>query len=167
MGKDSKLNIEGWKIVAVFVVVLFAYFGCEAARADSSVFVEAGGTVLSGETSKGVALILGQEFGRWELSGGYVSYQICRCNYPEDLEPNIFVQGQRVVELGPTALGIGMAYFQNTNRALGKNLTWSLMMQWNVNDRLALQFRHWSNAGSGKPNLGQDLISIAYRFGDL
>lgn len=161
MGKDSKLKVEGWKIVLVFVVILLAFFWNEA---RSEVFVEAGGTVLSGETSKGAALILGQRFNRWEIAGGVLSEQECRCNYPEDLDINMFVQGQRIVKWGGTRLGIGMAYWQNTNRALGKNLTWSLLIGYEFTDNFSLQVRHWSNAGSGKPNLGQDLISATWRF---
>ena len=162
MGKDSKLKVDGLWIVAVFVIILLFFFYNEA-KSDE-VFVEAGSTVLSGETSKGGALILGQRFGQWEVAGGVLSPQECRCNWPEDIGTNIFVQGQRIVSYKSANMGIGMAYWQNTNRALGKNFTWSLLVGWQVNERLSLQIRHWSNAGSGKPNLGQDLLSATLRF---
>jgi hypothetical protein len=60
-------------------------------------------------------------------------------------------------------IGIGAAYFQNTNRALGKNLTWSLSLGFG-GEHWSVRFRHFSNAGSGSPNLGQDLLTIGYEF---
>ena len=163
MGKDSKLGIEGVYIVALALLIMLLVFTCEDADA---IEFEAGPGLLSGEYSEGGALIFSGEFAnRWHLGGGYVSKQTCHCNQPADLRENIFFEVQRRAQWRAVQIGIGPAYWQNTNRALGKNLTWSLMLGLKF-DRLSVRFRHYSNAGSGTPNLGQDMVTIGWRFGD-
>ena len=159
MGKDSKLGIDGLWVIALFLVILMFFLYQEADAAE----IEAGPAFLSGEFSEGGALLITERVGRFSVGGGYISKQYCHCNYPADLRENIFFQGQRIVEYKKAEIGIGAAYFQNTNRALGKNLTWSLSAgyggeHWNV------RIRHYSNAGSGSPNLGQDMLTVGYRF---
>ena len=92
-----------------------------------------------------------------------MSKQHCHCTWPADLEENIFFQVQRVSEYKNWELGIGPAYFQNTNRALGKNLTWALSIGYK-GKKWAFRLRHYSNAGSGSPNLGLDGITVGYSF---
>lgn len=159
MGKDSKLGIQGYWIVLAFVLLLAFMFWKEAKAAE----FEIGPAVLSGEYSEGGALMINEDFGNWRIGGGYVSEQYCHCNWPADLSSNIFFHGQRVVRYKALEAGIGAAYFQNTNRALGKNLTWSLSLGVG-GDHWSVRVRHFSNAGSGKPNLGQDMVTIGYRF---
>ena len=160
MGKDSKLKINGVWIVLAFVVVL-CFFAYKEANAFEA---EVGPGFLSGEYSEGGAAIITERFGKWSVGGGYVSKQTCHCRYPADLDENIFFQGQRMFDYKNAELGIGAAYFQNTNRALGKNLTWSLSLGYRFTDHWTVRIRHWSNAGSGSPNLGQDLLTIGYNF---
>lgn len=142
-----------------FVLLLAFFFYKEAKAAE----FELGPTILSGEYSEGGALMVTERVGRWSIGGGFTSDQYCHCNWPADLGSNIFFQGQRIVEYKAFEMGIGAAYWQNTNRALGKNLTWSLSIgaggeHWSV------RIRHYSNAGSGRPNLGQDMITLGYSF---
>ena len=159
MGKDSKLKIDGKWIIAAFLLLLvfFAY------KEANALELEAGPGMLSGEYSEGGVLMITERMGKWSLGGGYVSPQRCHCNYPADLEENIFFQGQRILEYKRAEMGIGAAYFQNTNRALGKNLTWSLSLGYG-GEHWSIRIRHYSNAGSGKPNLGQDMITVGYAF---
>lgn len=159
MGKDSKLGIQGYWILAIFIALLAFFFWKEAEGAE----FEVGPGLLSGEYSEGGALILNERVGKWSIGGGYVSKQYCHCTYATDLEENIFFHGQRIVEYKMAEIGIGAAYFQNTNRALGKNLTWSLSIGLG-GDHWSVRFRHFSNAGSGSPNLGQDLLTLGYKF---
>ena len=159
MGKDSKLGIEGYWILAVFLVLLAFFFYKEANGAE----FEAGPGLLSGEYSEGGALIINERVGKWDVGGGYISKQYCHCTSPTDLKENIFFHGQRIVEYKMAEIGIGAAYFQNTNRALGKNLTWSLSLGFG-GEHWSMRLRHFSNAGSGSPNLGQDLLTLGYKF---
>ena len=159
MGKDSKLGIDGIWIILVFVLVLIFFLYEEA----NAVELEIGPAVLSGEYSEGGALIINESVGKWDIGGGYISKQVCHCNYPDDLKENIFFHGQTIVEYKMVEIGIGSAYFQNTNRALGKNLTWSLSLGFG-GEHWSVRMRHFSNAGSGSPNLGQDMVTIGYQF---
>lgn len=159
MGKDSKLGIQGVWIVAVFLLILvfFAY------KEANALELEAGPAVLSGEFAEGGALMITERIGPWSLGGGYVSKQVCHCRYPAELKENIFFQAQRILEYKRAELGIGAAYWQNTNRALGKHLTWSLSLGFG-GEHWSLRLRHYSNAGSGSPNLGQDMLTVGYSF---
>ena len=159
MGKDSKLGIQGYWIVLAFIVALALAFCHEAKSAE----FEGGPTILSGEYSEGGLLMITERIGPWSIGGGATSPQRCHCNWPADLDTNIFFQGQRIVDYKKVELGIGAAYWQNTNRALGKNLTWSLSVGYG-GEHWSVRIRHWSNAGSGKPNLGQDVLTIGYQF---
>ena len=163
MGKDSKLGIDGLYLVLVFLALLFFFFSRESEAAE----IEIGPTSLSGDFAEGGALLLTEREGKWSFGGGYVSKQFVQtCPRPDcafDIEENIFFQVQRVVDYKKWEMGIGPAYFQNTNRALGKNLTWGLSLGYR-GERFSIRLRHYSNAGSGTPNLGQDMITVGYDF---
>lgn len=159
MAKDSKLGVPGWSMVLVFLVVL-CFFAYQRANALE---LELGPGFLSGEYSEGGTLMLTDSVGNWDIGGGVVSKQHCHCRSPEDLEDNIFFQAQHIIEYKRAEIGIGAAYFQNTNRALGKNLTWSLSIGFG-GEHWSIRARHFSNAGSGSPNLGQDFLTFGYEF---
>jgi len=159
MGKDSKLGVQGYLLVGVFLLITIFFFYKEAKSAE----FEVGPALLSGEYSEGGVLMITERMGKWSIGGGYISEQYCHCSHSTDLKENIFFQGQRIVDYKRFELGIGAAYFQNTNRALGKNLTWSLSLGFG-GEHWSVRVRHWSNAGSGTPNLGQDVLTIGYSF---
>ena len=163
MGKDSKLKIDGlWIVGAFFLLALFFY-----SKESDSMELEIGPTNLSGEWAKGGILMFTQREGHWSFGGGYVSEQfVSTCPRPDcdnDIEPNIFFQVHRMVEYRRWELGLGPTYFQNTNRALGQRLNWGLSLGYKYGD-WTLRIRHWSNAGSGAWNLGQDALTIGYTF---
>lgn len=160
MGKDSKLKIDGfWLVLAFIVIACFVWY-----KSADAIELEVGPTFLSGEFAEGGMLVLSAPLSkRWYLGGGYTSKQQCHCRYPADLDENIFFQVQHRAQWKLLEIGIGPAYWQNTNRALGKNLTWSLSMGL-VGEHWSVRLRHFSNAGSGTPNLGQDALTIGYAF---
>lgn len=160
------MKIKGFWLVAGFFVLLMLAF-CHEAR--SEVTIEAGPTFLSGDYADGGALIISERFlGRYEVHAGYIyKQQVDTCGRPDckfDIEENIFFGAQRVAGWNRFKVGIGMDYFQNRNRALGKNLTFSLLLGYEIGDNYVLRIRHMSNAGSGAPNLGQDMLTIGWRF---
>jgi len=162
--------MKGIYVVALFLILLMLAF-CHESKADVS--VEVGATNLSGDWA-GEGLIISERFGKYDFGIGYITEQevttTCGPHLPRtskcrfDLRENIFLHAQRVVQYKRCELGIGPAFFQNTNRALGKRFTIGLMAGCRIAERWSIRVRHYSNAGSGTPNLGQDLLSIGYRF---
>ena len=161
IGKDFKF--EGKWLVIAFLILLFWFLATEA---EAQTEIEVGATNLSGDWAGG-SLVLSETIGKWSFGGGYVSEQFVktceRIDCENDIDPNIFFQIHRVVKRNRWELGIGPSYFQNTNRALGKQLTWGLSVGYRWK-RVAFRFRHYSNAGSGRPNLGQDMLTVGYVF---
>jgi len=64
----------------------------------------------------------------------------------------------------PAEAHIGVAYWIETNRFIGDELGYHLALKWHFGDHLSLGVRHWSNAGTVKPNRGQDLLTLGWRF---
>lgn len=154
-----------WPCYVVLQIVTMAlFFQCTRAEADTR--LELGAGFLSWEYSDGGAAILTERFnGKYDVSLGIVTEQYCRCTFPTDIDDNLFVQVQRVFVGSRFELGIGAAWFQNSNRALGKRFNVPLSLGYRLTKRISLRVRHYSNGGSGVPNVGQDLITVGYRFG--
>jgi len=163
MGKASK--IKGHWIVLAFALLMVFFLANEGESAE----IEVGPTFLSGDYAEGGIILLSERVGVWSFAGGYVSEQFVntcgwggKC-FDNDLQENIFFQVQRVIEYKRYEIGIGPAYFQSTNRALGTSLVWAVSLGYG-GDHWSIRFRHYSNAGSGTPNLGQDALTIGYAF---
>lgn len=155
-------------LVGLFVLLLTLGF-CKEGRADE-VSMELGAAFLSGEYSKGQVLFINERFDRYSIGLGVISDQEVtdrsgNTYFPEE---NIFLQGQRHVSLSQKfGLGIGAAYFNATNRAIGSKFEFTLSIHYQLSDRFSVQIRHWSNAGSARPNMGQDALTVGYHFGEL
>ena len=165
-------------LVLLFLFILFYLFARES---KAEVQLELGPTNLSGNWAGG-ALLLSERFGKYDFGIGYISEQTVslrafdlkspdckritdgfnRCDF--EIRENIFIQAQRIVKYKRCEMGIGPAWFQNTSRVSGKQLNFSLMIGCNLSEKSFIRIRHWSNAGSATPNLGQDLLTIGWRF---
>ena len=163
-----------------FFLLLFLYLAAREVRAE--IQLELGPTNLSGDWAEGGALLLSERFGKYDFAIGYISEQkvnlrtfslhdpsctkitdgFNRCNFV--IRENIFVHAQRIVKYKKCEMGIGPAWFQNTSRVFGKQLNFGLMIGCNLSEKAFIRIRHWSNAGSATPNLGQDLLTIGWRF---
>ncbi len=153
--------------VGLFLLVMLFGF-CREAKADE-VSVEIGPTFLSAEFAKGGTLILSERFDKYSVGMGVVSKQTVIDSSGDKYTPrqNLFVQAQRHVNITDSIdMGIGLAYFNATHRALGSNFTAALSLTYEVTDSFSIRYRHWSNAGSASPNMGQDAITIVYHFGE-
>ena len=133
--------------------------------------IEAGPTYLSDESSDGYMIVVSERFDRWDLGIGHVSEQDVLPGWEKrhgygrvHLKRNSFIYGQRIWTKGKFELGLGLAYFDNTNRALGQRTTYPVVIGWNFNKDLSIRLRHFSNAGGATPNLGQDAITIGWSF---
>ena len=163
-----------FKPIYLIVLFLFALFYLFAREAKADVQLELGPTNLSGDWAEGGGLLLSERFGRYDLGIGYISEQrvnvtcgphlpkTSRCDF--DIRENIFIHAQRIVKYKKCEMGIGPTWFQNTSRVFGKQLNFGLMIGCNISDQAFVRIRHWSNAGSASPNLGQDLLTIGWRF---
>ena len=155
-----------------FWLALLLTFMVSTAQAELS--VEIGPTFLSDSRAKGFMLLGQERFGKYDIGLGYVSQQkfnhpcgpefarTVRCDF--ELNENIFFNAQRIFSTGNWEFGLGVGAFQNTNRALGRNFTFSTSGRYTLSSGLFISFRHFSNAGSGTPNLGQDAINIGWTF---
>lgn len=59
--------------------------------------------------------------------------------------------------------GLGFAY-TNVEWEYTCQLTAALMARWRFTDRFAAQWRHFSSAGSCRPNAGRDFLTFTFRF---
>jgi len=137
--------------------------------------VEVGYGNLSSEWT-GPVILVQERFDDWLIGMGYVGEQWVtpdgerEWHSTRDSEPlptfvdrNLFLHGQRLLRWKDFELGIGAAYFQNTNRALGRRFTVSSSIVYHFGN-LSIAFRHFSNAGSGESNMGQDMLTLGYTF---
>jgi len=160
--------IKPWMLIVIFIIFIVIGFAREADASErTGVQIEAGAGLLSGQFSKGAAVTVQQRFdNKFSLGMGYISEQWVtpRTEPKTHIQENLWVQGQRHIDLGKFDLGLGVAYFNRTNRALGSHFTAALSLQFNATDRWNIKLRHYSNAGSASPNMGQDMLLIGYRF---
>jgi hypothetical protein len=168
--KNLWRQIEAWVkpiyLIVAFIILMTFGFCMEAKGGEVS--MEVGGTFLSGEYSKGGYIYLQEEFlEKYYVGGGYISEQrfADRGENKHDVQENIFIQAGRNLHIhGPFSISLGAAYFNATNRALSSNLNFTLGVQFDIGDNVTFQIRHWSNGGSSRPNLGQDVIGFGWRF---
>lgn len=169
MGEDkNKLRawtdkyLKPWVLVAAFLLVLLYGLANEADAAE----IEAGPTFLSSEFSESAYLLLTEKYGKYSFGIGLVGPQTCYCRSDTtDVRQNAFVQVQRLVPIyRKFSVGIGVSYWNGTSRVNGSHFAFPLSLRYDINDRLFVGLRHWSNAGSAKPNLGQDAIYIGWRL---
>jgi hypothetical protein len=116
-------------------------------------------------------IVLNERWDKWIVGIGWVDQQWVTPRFerewgggPVFIDYNLFVHGQRLLKWKKLEIGIGAAYFQNTNRVSGTHFTVSSSIGYHFNKHLTLNIRHFSNAGSGSPNLGQDALLIGWTF---
>ncbi len=161
MAQNSESSCMSIKSVSA-LVALFLF----VANANAEINVEVGPAFLSGEFSDGGLLLISDRVTpKWELSLAYISDQLCNgCTHKLDLQRNLGIGGTRIGKYWRFEFGLGAAYFTNINRAFSKNFTVHAMLAFRITDRLSIRGRHWSNAGTGETNLGQDAFTIAWSF---
>ena len=149
---------------------------CPLAHAEFN--VEIGKGNLSSEWT-GAVIVVNERWDNWLIGIGYTGEQWVtpdgerdwfaqygngRVAPPTFVDRNLFIHGQRLLRWRDFEIGIGAAYFQNTNRALGQKFVVSASAGYHFNKHLSLNFRHFSNAGSGQSNMGQDALLIGWTF---
>ncbi len=151
-------------ILVIFAVGFFWIRGCNAAET----MLEYGAGVLSGEYSEGQYISIEERFdeGRYSVGFTLMGEQVCQCG--EGLVPvdvNIAIYVSRNVFWKRLELGIGIAWWESINRAIGSHLTLQPRIAIRITENFDLRlWTHNSNSGLSKPNLGQDRIGFSYRF---
>lgn len=151
-----------------YIIILLGLLSFNIVEAQTR--LEMGPAILSEELSDGISVLLVERFsGKYDIGIGFIGEQFVdtcgRIDCQFDIRENIFIFGQRIFKYKKVEFGIGFALFQNTNRALGCKGTLPLMLAYRLSDRFYLLYRHFSNAGSCVPNLGQDMALLSYNFG--
>ena len=159
-------------LVGIFIILLAIGF-CREARGE--VTFEVGSGFLSGQFSKGAALIVTERWAdnKWSAGMGYISQQEVTDRYENfhKLHENLFFMVQRRVSFDIKgcrhdciSLGIGPAYFNRISRWNGSNFVAALSVEFRPTEHWSVNIRHFSNAGSASPNMGQDMLTVGYTF---
>jgi hypothetical protein len=140
----------------------------------------------------GTAVELARSTRHWQVAFGYVSEQqvlvrtlqdFCGvgpggpgCTTvvnvgTRDVEPYGYLSVQRRLTLRDGArlrptFGLGLVLNSDTNPYVSSAMTFSLSAGLRLNERWALEVRHFSNADLQGPNLGQDMLLLRARFGN-
>lgn len=159
-----------WRKPALYLVLIFIGFflGTLAtkARADESYLEVRGGTTAV----RGLTVVMGLDLVFPDAAPGDADY---RCgvvlvgpstDYGVKQRQQAAVQCQIVDGYGRFDMGLGIAALQHTDTYNGSTVNFSLSIGYRITDRVSVQFQHWSNAGTVKPNKGRDMLTIGWRF---
>ncbi|MCC7259062.1 MAG: acyloxyacyl hydrolase [Gammaproteobacteria bacterium] len=140
---------------------------------------------------EGGAVELSGRARRWEVAAGYVSEQqvlihritpvcpvagapagSCRHDVRDEVDavdPYAYLSVQRRFEYREGAwlrpqLGLGLVAQSDTNEYVSSAVNFSLSAGVALGERVALEWRHFSNAGTVGPNLGQDAVLLRWQF---
>lgn len=163
-------------IIVLCILILAMAAFCQEAK--SEITVEGGAGLLSGEFSGGGTAIVTERWGgpygsRYAVGMGYIYKQHVtdRARDYYNVNENLFVFVQRRAsfnikgcEWDCISIGLGISYFNTLTRWNGSKFNAALSVEIRPTDRWSVNLRHFSNAGSAKPNMGQDMITIGYTF---
>lgn len=157
-------------ILYVALIIIGVLVLSEACSSDT--IVEGGVGVLNMDNSGGQVLIVVERFaGKYDVGIGAITDQACDCrDFKPDLDRETpveslsFVYVQRIWNWRKVEFGLGPGVWNKTGRVSSTILMFPMLLRWKITDKLFLSVRHFSNAGSGDPNLGQDMFTGAWRF---
>lgn len=148
--------------ILVFVMALLLLFAIRA-RAEQTLAVEAGAAVLRGQTPAigltGACVQCGPVGTSWEYG-----FDLIGDSHDYADNPNVIqLRGQIVDGWRRAEIGLGF-YWQNVETEYVCDFGFHLLARWRFANRLSAQWRHSSSAGSCRPNVGRDLLTVSYRF---
>lgn len=145
-------------LVVLFIFLFFTIRSCEEAEAATT--MEVGGIFDQGTLSGGVAIANEVFDGKYAVGIGWTSPQR---NNGVSWKSNTFVQTQRYVTWKRITLGLGAAYWKNTDPAVQKGLYFTELIQFKLFKNVDLNYRHWSTGGSGWGGYDSLLLGIRFR----
>lgn len=149
--------------IVIFVIALLLFFATPARSEE--LYFDAGSAIVRGETPTVGFTIVWKEEGPvktdYELGFNLIGESTDRIKHPNQ----IVVHGSIVDGYKNFEMGLGFAYFLNNEEFYYTcKETFTLMARWRFSSRFHIQARHFSSAGSCRPNKGRDLLTFGYRF---
>ena len=160
---SSKLPFNNSR-VALYVIGVFllGFLGLRACEAQAAETIVEGEIAIVSLESEGYTLGITERFaGKYDIGVNLIGEQT---THGEKVDNNFIVHADRVVTWKSVELNLGLAYWQDKNRLNGCHGGFSLGGAFNLNEKLAVRWRHFSNAGTCSPNVGQDMLLVAWKF---
>ena len=156
-----------WGVI-LFLVVLGYFFSQEADASETSYEIAAGITQVGGIRYESADFLMKESFdeGKYHigllLQTGLYCIEGERCRGESDGNQAFFVQ--RVVRYGDAFLGLGFSYWHDQTPAWDSHTPFALSIGYELNEHVAITWRHFSTGGSSERNPGLDFISVSYTF---
>jgi hypothetical protein len=158
-------NSIGVTLILVVFIAAFLVGASECSAAEPVLQLEGGATVIRGPAT-GLGLTV-----KWPQAGPRSADFACSLFLIGQYEVKGVEQAnqaiahcQLVTHIKRLDFGIGPAFLQNTDAINGSHFNFALMLGYRVTDRLSIQWRHWSNAGTKSPNSGRDAVMVGWAF---
>lgn len=149
----------------VIIVAVAAFLALLSVKSrGEELYFDAGSAIVRGETP-----VIGMNIAWKEAGPVNTDYElgfklIGQSDYKDVHQTNQFVIHALLVDgYKNFEMGLGFAYF-NVPSDYTCQETFSLMMRWRFTERIHAQAQHYSSAGSCKPNVGRDLVTVGWRF---
>lgn len=144
--------------IAVFVLLLIAAFATQC-RAET-LHAEAGSAIVRGETpAVGLSLHFPNGPADTSYECGLLLIGAADRSANNSAAYCMLVDGFRRLDAG-----LGLAALNHSDEFNTGTMQFALMLRYRITDRLALTWRHFSNAGQQQPNYGRDVLLVGWRF---
>lgn len=149
--------------LGIFILILLGSFATKC-RAESVMQFEMGTTV-----SRGMTPALGLSVVWLDAAPGDADFQ-CGIELVGTSENRVSNPNQAAFQCLVVDgyhrfdIGIGVVVLQNIDEYNGSHANFSLLFGYRFTEDIGLYYRHWSNAGTIKPNTGRDMLLVIYRF---
>lgn len=148
--------------IAAFVAILLLGFAISA-RGDETLSFEGGSTMLRGETPT-IGLNIACPLCGPVNTDYEFGFDLIGESSENTDNPNVIQLHAQIVDGWKNAeIGFGF-YYQNVETEYVCQFGFHLLARYRFTERVSLQWRHSSSAGSCRPNAGRDLLTIGWRF---
>lgn len=155
-------------IIGAFIVGMLVFFGIKDARSaeiDPTVRIEGGATVVRGATSAMNLAVTWPGAGPHDADFACGTGLVGSSTFKGGQQANQAVLFCQIVDgYGRLSAGVGPAFLQNQDAYNGSHFNFTLMLGWRLTEHWHITLRHFSNAGTKKPNKGRDMLYAAYEF---
>ena len=157
--RNPKAAVYG---IIAFIAILLTLFAFKA-RAEQTLEVEAGSAMLRGETPS-IGLNIACKLCGPVNTDYEFGFDLIGDSTDKQYNPNVIQLHAHIVDGWKNAeVGFGF-YYQNVETEYVCQFGFHLMGRYRFTDRISAQWRHSSSAGSCKPNVGRDLLTVSWRF---
>lgn len=145
--------------MVIAFIVLFMWFVSSEAKAETIVEI-APATFYAGKYDNHFAIMAHER-----IADKYDVGIVLLLDYDDEYGNRGF-QVLRTAKRGNWEAGIGYTWWaQAQPQAWNTDNTFVLTLGYEVTDRWAVRWRHWSTAGTSSRNRGMDMLTVGYSFG--